>query len=184
VSLPQNILYAIIADSYVVILVFFCAYLAKRVLTNRSILSAGVFMLLAANYLWVGFDWFWINLIQPSLNSVQNPLYVQVWYVQASVVLDLVANLLFGVFLLRVYSGLRHTDHLEVSASIVLRCFFIFYATFSIFYRLVSYSMYASGSPWDYPWLAAAGLVADLAIILVAVYPPRLNIVDVKEMGT
>jgi len=178
VSLPQNVASAIIADSYVVILVVLCTYLAKRVLTNRSILSSEMFLLLVANYLWMGFDWLWISLLQPSLDPVSNPFFTQVWYVQASVILEVGANLIFAVFLLRIYFGLRHEDHLEVSAPGYLRGFFLFYASFSLFYRFVSYSAYKSSAPLDYPLIATAGIISDLAIALVAVYPPRFKIVD------
>jgi hypothetical protein len=182
VSLPQNVASAIIADSYVVILLVLCVYLAKRVLSNRSILSSGIFLLLAANYLWMSFDWLWISLIQPSLDPVANPFFTQVWYVQASVIIEVGANLIFAVFLLRIYFGLRHKDHLEVSAPGYLRGFFLFYAAFSLFYRFVSYSAYRSSAPLDYPLIATAGIIGDLAIALVAVYPPRLMMDDSKEL--
>ncbi len=178
VSLPQNIVYALIADSYVVILLVLCSYILNRVLTKKSIISKGIFPLLVANYLWIGLDWVWISLIQPSLDSVTNPFFSQVWYVQASVYLEVVVNVVFALFLLNVYLGLRKADHFEVSAPIYLRSFFLFYGVFSVFYRVVSYSTYSTGTIGDYPWLTAAGIIGDLAIALVAIYPPRLIVVN------
>jgi hypothetical protein len=175
-SWPQSMVDSVIVNGYVIILVILCAYFAKRVLTNKSLLSKRMFSLTGASYLWLGAEMIWSVLIHPSLDPVPSPLFTGAWYTQVSKILEIGANLIFALFLTSIYLRLRHTDHVEVSAPSYIRGYFLLYGVFSAFYHVVSYQKNQASAYWDYPWLTAASIIADLAIALVAVYPPSLTV--------
>lgn len=176
ISWSQNIVDAVIVNGYIIILVIVCIYLAKRVLTDRSILTKSMIFLLGTHYLWLGFEMLWSVVIQPSLDPLSS-FFARDWVTQAVVILGIGANLIFGAFLLRVFSKLRRVDQIEVSAPLYIGGFFLFYGVFSIIYLAVSFSLYP-GNAWYYPWDRAASMISSLAIVLIAVYPPRLNVMD------
>jgi hypothetical protein len=181
ISWPQNVVDALIVNGYIIILVILCAYLAKRVLTDRSILTKSMIFLLGVHYLWVSFEMLWSVVIQPSFDPLGS-FFARDWVTQSVVILGIGANLIFGAFLLRVFSKLRHVDQIEVSAPLYMRGFFLFYGAFSIIYKTVSYSSY-SGNAWYYPLATAASIIAGLAIVLITVYSPVLTIGEDSTNG-
>jgi hypothetical protein len=184
VSWPPNMISAIIADSYILILLVLCGYLAKRVITNKNILSKWMFLLFAANYLWLGFEWLWTSLIQPSMDASLQTIFTRVWYEQAVIIFETSMNLVFAIFLLDIYLRLRQADQVEVSAPLYLRGFFLLYGLFGVFYRFISFSSVNMNEGYGL-LLTVMGIIGDLAIVLVSVYPPQLAIITKgKEVRT